>query len=108
PYQRHRGAQTICSDFQQLYYNETGKSVKLSHSTLIRLAAGGMSKAQSNTRLTWLTDEETDIVIHYIIEMGNHGFPLSYWRLKEHVDEICHAWLGSFFLEKGVGINWTH
>ncbi|KAG1809898.1 uncharacterized protein HD556DRAFT_1214447, partial [Suillus plorans] len=36
PYQQRRGARTICSDFQQLYYNETGKSVKLSHSTLIR------------------------------------------------------------------------
>lgn len=44
PYQRHQGARTICSDFQQLYYNETDKSVKLSHSTLIRLAAGGKAK----------------------------------------------------------------
>lgn len=51
PYQQRRGARTICSDFQQLYYNETGKSVKLSHSTLIRLAAGGMTKTQSNARL---------------------------------------------------------
>lgn len=40
--------------------------------------------------------------------MGNCGFLLSHRRLKEHVDEICRARLGSSFPEKGVGINWTH
>ncbi|KAF8804015.1 hypothetical protein BYT27DRAFT_7108149, partial [Phlegmacium glaucopus] len=29
-------------------------------------------------------------------------------RLKEHVDEICHAWLGPKFPESGVGKQWTY
>ncbi|TFK41573.1 hypothetical protein BDQ12DRAFT_599493, partial [Crucibulum laeve] len=40
--------------------------------------------------------------------MEDRGFPLSHCRLKEHVDEICHAQLGSLFPETGVGQNWTH
>ncbi|KII85726.1 hypothetical protein PLICRDRAFT_145598, partial [Plicaturopsis crispa FD-325 SS-3] len=40
--------------------------------------------------------------------MGNRGFPLSHRRLKEHVDEICRARLGSKFPATGVGKNWTH
>ena len=108
PLQQHRGARTICSDFQKLYYSETGKQIKLSHVTLIRLAAGGIPKSKSNSQRSWLTDEETNVVIDYIIEMGDRGFPLSHRRLKEHVDEICHARLDNQFPETGVGINWTH
>ncbi|KIN94803.1 hypothetical protein M404DRAFT_85150, partial [Pisolithus tinctorius Marx 270] len=48
------------------------------------------------------------IVINYIQEMGNHGFPLSHHQLKNHVDKICQAHLGSEFPEAGIGINWTH
>jgi hypothetical protein len=40
--------------------------------------------------------------------MGNHGFLLSHCRLKNHVDEICRAHLGSEFPEGSVGVNWTH
>lgn len=35
----------------------------------------------------WLTTEETEAVIEYIIEIGAWGFPLSHKHLKEH--EIC-------------------
>ncbi|KIK74610.1 hypothetical protein PAXRUDRAFT_155984 [Paxillus rubicundulus Ve08.2h10] len=75
PLQQHQGAGTICSDFQKLYYFETGKQIKLSHVTLIQLTAGRISKSKSNLQCSWLTDEETNVVIDYIIEMGNHGFP---------------------------------
>ncbi|KAF9230795.1 hypothetical protein BU15DRAFT_29921, partial [Melanogaster broomeanus] len=50
PLQQKRGARTICTDFEQIYYNEYGKQIKLSHSTLIRLAGGGISKSQSNAQ----------------------------------------------------------
>ncbi|KAI6138985.1 hypothetical protein BKA82DRAFT_30362 [Pisolithus tinctorius] len=108
PLQQKQGAHTICTDFEQIYYNEYGKQIKLSHSTLIRLADGGISKSQSNAQHSWLTDQEVNVALNYIIEMGDHGFPLSHHRLKEHVDEICHARLGAQFPATGVGINWTH
>ncbi|KAI6149854.1 hypothetical protein BKA82DRAFT_3976860 [Pisolithus tinctorius] len=84
------GARTICADFEQLYYNEKGKKIHLSYSTLLRLASGGKRKAVSNAEQhAWLTEEETAIVIDCIQEMGNCGFPLSHCWLKNHVDEIC-------------------
>ncbi|KIJ59141.1 hypothetical protein HYDPIDRAFT_72144, partial [Hydnomerulius pinastri MD-312] len=104
-----RGARAICADFEQLYYNEKGKKIHLSHSTLLRLASGGKTKAVTNAEWhAWLTEEETAIVIDYIQEVGNRGFPLSHRRLKNHVDEICRARLGSKFPGDGVGVNWTH
>ena len=39
--------------------------------------------------------------------MSACGFPLSHRRLKEHVDRIACARLGSKFPTQGVGKNWT-
>jgi hypothetical protein len=64
--------------------------------------------AESHAYRAWLTDAETDVVINFIIEMGDRGFPLSHRRLKEHVDMLCRSRLGDAFPEKGVGINWTY
>jgi hypothetical protein len=79
----------------------------LSFSTLTRLAAGGKTKAESNAEKCWLPDVEVEIVIAFIGEIGNRGFPLSHGRLKEHVDSICKARLGDLFPVSGVGKNWT-
>ena len=38
---KKQGARTICKDFECLNEQATGKDIKLSYSTLIRLAAGG-------------------------------------------------------------------
>ncbi|KAF9220513.1 hypothetical protein BS17DRAFT_660479, partial [Gyrodon lividus] len=98
----------ICTEFEQIYYNKYGKQIELSHSMLIHLAGGRISKSQSNAQCSWLTDQEADVVLNYIIEMGDCGFPLNHHQLKEHVDKICHAQLGAQFPETGVGINLTH
>jgi hypothetical protein len=101
---RRKGARTICRDFEDLCRQETGKMVKLNHGTLIRLANGGRTRAESKT---WLTDEETGVVLDYIVEIGNRGFPLSHRRLREHVNGILHTRLGDEFPKEGVGKNWT-
>jgi hypothetical protein len=108
PVKSRRGLRTICAEFQGLYFSETGKSIKLCHMTLKRLAAGGMTREKANTNRRWLTDPEEDIVIDFIVEMADRGFPLSHRRLKEHVDIICTARLGNTFPAKGVGENWTY
>ena len=99
--ERRKGARKICKDLEALHLRETGVLVKLSFSTLMRLATGGRTKALSNADCSWLSLEETLVVIEYTIEMGNRGFPLSHRRLKEHVDEICQARLGSSFPADG-------
>src|SRR6202050_5884375 len=86
---KQRGAHIICKDFEGLNKQATGKDIKLSYSTLTCLAAGGKTKAQSNGGKSWLSDAEVEVVIAYIGEIGNRGFPLSHKRLKEHVDCIC-------------------
>jgi hypothetical protein len=101
------GARTICKDFESLNKHATGKDIKLSYSTLMRLAGGGKTRAQSNAEGCWLSDAEVDVVITFIGEIGNRGFPLSHRRLKEHVDSICRARLGDLFPVGGVGKNWT-
>lgn len=105
--QHPKGARIICRDFENLCQQETGKTVKLSHMTLIRLAQGGRTRAEASLEKAWLTSEETRVVIDYIIEVGARGFPLSHRRLKEHVDEICRARLGDKFPKAGVGKGWT-
>jgi len=105
---KRKGARTICKDFESVYHLETGKSMKLNYSTLTRLADGGRCKAKANAAKGWLMEEEEQVVVDYIIETGNRGFPLSHKRLKEHVDEICQARHTKNFLAGGVGKKWTH
>jgi hypothetical protein len=103
-----KGARTIAQDFVNLYRLETGKDIKLNYNTLIRGANGGRSRAEANAARSWLTEEETEVVIEYIGELGNRGFPLSHRRLKEHVDQILRTRLCNTFPEGGVGKQWTH
>ncbi|SJL16830.1 uncharacterized protein ARMOST_20359 [Armillaria ostoyae] len=92
----------------QRYKQETGKEIKLNHATVINHVKGKNTHAQNNAQKAWLTLEEVEVIVMYIIKLGNCGFPLSHWRLKEHVDEILGAWLGDHFLIGGVGKKWTH
>lgn len=101
-----KGARTVAADFIKLYKMETGKDISISYSALIRGAQGQRTKAEANAARSWLTDGEVKVVIQYIVEMANRGFPLSHRRLSEHVNEILHARLGATF--PGVGKQWSH
>ena len=94
-------------NFMDLYRKETGRTVKLCYNTQICGAAGGRSWVEANGAKSWLTKEETMVVITYITKLGNHGFPLIHQRLKEHVDEILRTCLGDQFPVLGVGKRWT-
>jgi hypothetical protein len=56
---------------------------------------GGRNREEANEHRRWLTSIEEDIIVTFTIEMGARGFPLSHRRLKEHVDRIARARLGS-------------
>jgi hypothetical protein len=107
PYRDRHGLRTICRDFEQLHFNETGLFIPLSFATLSRLANGSHTREEANLHHRWLTPIEEDLIVSFIIEMGARGFPPSHCRIKEHVDRIAHAWLGAKFLPRGVGKNWT-
>ncbi|CAA7271870.1 unnamed protein product [Cyclocybe aegerita] len=97
-----RGLRTICKDFEQLYFEETGDRIRLSHMTLSRLADGGLTRVQANATRSWLSKGEEDVVVEFILDMAARG-----WPLKEHVDMICHARKRKNFPVEGVGQNWT-
>ncbi len=63
----------------QRYKWETGKEIKLNHATVINHVKGKNTCAQNNAQKAWLTPEEVEVTIAYIIELGNYGFPLSHW-----------------------------
>lgn len=88
-----KGAKAVANDLMAQYSVETkGKSIKLNHCTIINHAAGKPTRADSNFHTkAYLTAGEVEAIISFIIEMGNRGFPLSYLRFKEHVDEILSA-----------------
>jgi hypothetical protein len=65
-------------------------------------------KSEINAEKSWLQKEEAKEVIDFVIEMGEWGHPFSHLRLKEHVDAIVRARLGSKFPETGVGRQWTY
>jgi hypothetical protein len=103
-----KGARTVAKDFVELFKQETGKDVKLSYATLIRGAQGRRSRAEPNAARSWLKEGETKVIIEYIAELGNRGFPLSHRRLREHVNEILRARLGDKFPQLGVGKQWSN
>ena len=56
---------------------------------------------------SWLMPQEFNLVIEYAQEVVAQGFSWSHKQLKEHVDAICWARLGSQFSEEGMGKRWT-
>jgi len=66
-----RSSRTICRDFEQMNLETTRNYIKLSHATLVRLAAGGRTKAKANALKGWLTEAETEHVLTYAKEVGN-------------------------------------
>jgi hypothetical protein len=102
-----RGLRKICKDFETLYFEERGVCIHLSFATLSRLADGGLHRKEANELRSWLTPIEEEVVVKFILEMGQRGWPLSHRRMKEHVDRIARARLGDKFPPQGVGKNWT-
>ncbi|KAF6741969.1 hypothetical protein DFP72DRAFT_831871 [Ephemerocybe angulata] len=88
-------------------YSETGKKITLSHGTLCKHVNGGTTIQEFNTEKSHLSPGETDVVIKVLLELASWGYPFSYLRLKEHVNQILRAQLGDKFPEKGVGVNWA-
>ena len=105
---RPMSMEKICRAVEQECYNSTGQMIKLSSSTLDRRVKGGRNHTEAHEDKRWLSDEEVERVIQDIILYGERGFPLSHRRIKEHVDEICHARHGDTFPQNGVGPSWTH
>ena len=102
------GLRKVCTLIEKEFFKETKKTVTLNHNTLRNLANGGTIHLEFNAEKSWVTKEEAEEVINYTVELASQGWGLDHRRLKEHVDEICRARLGSKFPETGIGKQWTY
>ncbi|KAG2058239.1 hypothetical protein BDR06DRAFT_876697, partial [Suillus hirtellus] len=75
------GACTICHNFEKINLKSMSKLIKVSFSILRCLAARGNLLTKARVAETWLTIEKAELVIVYIEELKNCGFPLSHKQL---------------------------
>lgn len=99
-----KGARKICAEVEIEYKNKTGKYIPLSHATITRHANGGKPMAEFNAEKCLLSKDEEEVILGFIQETANRGFPLSHRRLREHANSIIKARNPSF---EGVGECWT-
>ncbi|TFY67238.1 hypothetical protein EVJ58_g1758 [Rhodofomes roseus] len=104
---RRKGARAICTEVEAECYETTNCHVKLSRSTLLRLAKGGRSITDFNAEKSWLNADETEAIISYAVELAKRGFPLSHRRIREHAEEIIRGRQGDALPESGLGKRWS-
>ncbi|KAF9228904.1 hypothetical protein BS17DRAFT_659166, partial [Gyrodon lividus] len=99
----------ICQEVQEEWRaQKKDKKIIVSHDTIIQRLQGRRSCQQANSENhAWLTPEEEENVVAYLLDLAARGFPLTHKTLKLHVDTLLHARLGEAFPETGVGHNWT-
>lgn len=102
---KRKSMRTVVREVSNEHFESTGHRVILSQSALSRRLRGWKSHEESREDKSLLTIREAEVVVAYIIELGNRNIPLSHRRLKEHVEEIIRRRNPNF---AGVGKNWTH
>jgi hypothetical protein len=96
----------IAAMLEKRHFEETGHQVKLCHNTILEHSKGRRSQVEYASDQEILHAEERRVVIDYLIQCAEQGFPLTHVWLKEVVDDILRARLGEGF--PGVGMNYTH
>jgi len=99
------GLHTLCSQYSELCFEETGMQIKLNHMTLKQHSEGGTMSQEANQATAWLTADEETTIIEFIKEMASCGFPYSHKWTKEVVDMIASTCHSNDFPEHGIGIN---
>ncbi|KAF8261793.1 hypothetical protein EI94DRAFT_1521643, partial [Lactarius quietus] len=97
----------VCKAISDDYFLRTQIQIHLDHNTLSRLSNGGRSLMETNAKKCWLTGKEQEVIVQFVIELAQCGFPLSPKQLWEHTEHILRACLGDRFLEDGLGKNWA-
>ncbi|KIK78865.1 hypothetical protein PAXRUDRAFT_162865 [Paxillus rubicundulus Ve08.2h10] len=104
-----KSLRAICQEVQEEWRALDSKHHACYHlTTVIQRLQGGRSCQQANSKNhAWLTLEEEENVVAYLLDLAAQGFPLTQKTLKLHIKALLQAWLGDAFPETGVGYNWT-
>ena len=65
PPTEQKGARAVCDEVTRAHCRSTGMDVPLSHSTLLRLAAGRQSQGEFNAGKRWLEPAEDAALLQY-------------------------------------------
>ncbi|TFK22489.1 hypothetical protein FA15DRAFT_548024, partial [Coprinopsis marcescibilis] len=101
PKKDQRSSRDIAKDLEERHFKETGHRFKLWHQTIIERSRGRRSQVEYASDREILTPEEREVVLGYLTQSANQGFPLTHSRLKDVVDDILRAQLGAGY--PGVG-----
>ena len=73
--------------------------------TLCQCITGRQTQREANYNMSWFTAEEDQVLINFIVEIANCGFPDTKQILWEHINALLRANKGdlTFF----VGVNWV-
>lgn len=107
PSHKGKSYQAICDKVSQAHFAETGHRISLSTSTLQRHVKGGKPKSKSNAEKSWLTEEESKLIVAYTIDQAECGFPLKLKELKQYAEALLRACLGNSFPVTGLGKHWV-
>lgn len=105
--ERRKGARKICDEVSNEHFASTGRRIHLNHATLVSHSKGKPTISKFNGTKQLLTSEEENVMVNYVIEMAERGFPLSPRRLREHAIQILHKRLGSLAPENGLSKDWA-
>ncbi|TFK17150.1 hypothetical protein FA15DRAFT_547809, partial [Coprinopsis marcescibilis] len=101
PKKDQQSSRNIAKDLEDRHFKETGHQFKLWHQTIIERSRGRRSQLEYASDHKILTPEEREVVLGYLTQSANQGFPLTHSRLKDVVDDILQARLGNEY--PGVG-----
>lgn len=108
PSSKGRSYQVICDEVGQAHYTATGHRIRLSTSTLQRHVRGGRTKSKFNVAKGWLTNDESELIVSYVIDLAQRGFPLKMKELQRQAENVLRARLGNSFPSTGLGKHWAH
>ena len=89
---KHRGARKIANIFG------------VNYRTLTQLASDGTSMSTFNTSKQKLSLAEERVLVDFILESANHGFPLSHPEIVSIANTLIQEWATS---GEPVGENWA-
>jgi hypothetical protein len=84
---------------------QISKKYKIPYATLNRCVNGGQSIRGSNEKKQKLTPAQEWLLVQFILESADRGFPLGHRQIEQYADAVRQAMLGAD-CEK-VGVKWV-
>jgi hypothetical protein len=73
--------------------------------TLCQCVEGRKTRKEANSNMSWFTPEEDQVIIKFLIQIAENGFPDTKQYLRECVNTLIRAKQGD--LTFSVGVNWV-